>query len=357
MAAVDTAVHPAPASVQPKLETRYAALDAFRGVIMILLCSRGFGFRGGQFGHVEWEGAVLWDLIQPAFMFMVGMAMPFALAIRTSRGATPSDNFRHVAVRAFKLLVLSQILMSVSSGRLHFQLINVLAQMAFTYFLCYLILQLPFRAQTITAGLILGFHWALFALFPGADGAFSRTDNIGAAIDKAVLGYNYGGHYATINFLSSTVTTLFGAWVALLLMREKSQAKVMKTLAVSAAGAFAIGLALAPFNPLVKRLWTASFTFYSTGYVLAMLLAFYWLIEVRGYRKLAWPLMVVGMNSIFIYSVSIVLYGWLDRAVGVFTRKFEFLGAAAPNAQAVAVLLVMWYLCYWLYRRKIFVKL
>src|SRR3954469_11441740 len=85
---------------------RYLALDAYRGFIMLLLASEGFGFSmlkgdptwgrvAGWFDHVPWEGLVFWDLIQPAFMFMVGVAMPFALAARTARGATERDNFRH----------------------------------------------------------------------------------------------------------------------------------------------------------------------------------------------------------------------------------------------------------------------
>jgi predicted acyltransferase len=88
-----------------------------------------------------------------------------------------------------------------------------------------------------------------------------------------------------------------------------------------------------------------------------MLLAFYWLVEVMGYRKWTFPLVVVGANPIFIYSVDNVLRGWLDRAVGVFTLRFTWLGDFAPVAQSCAVLLVMWYLCYWLYQRKIWFKL
>ena len=69
------------------------------------------------------------------------------------------------------------------------------------------------------------------------------------------------------------------------------------------------------------------------------------------------PLVVIGANSIFIYSIHQVLQGWLSRALGVFTFKFAWLGDFAPVAQSCAVLLVMWYLCYWLYQRKIFFKL
>jgi len=355
-----------PPSAQPA--ERYAALDAYRGLIMILLVSSGFGFHAlaknptyawiaAQLDHVPWEGAVFWDLIQPAFMFMVGVAMPFALARRAAQGATFPQNFRHIAVRTLKLILLSQILISVSGGKLSFQLVNVLSQIAFTYFFCFLIMQMRFRWQAVAAALILAGHWALFVLFPGPDGAFSKTGNIGAVIDRAVLGHNYGGYYVTINFISSTVTTLFGVWTGALLMGPKPRAAKLKILGLATATCFALGLALTPVNPMIKRLWTASFTLYSTGWVLLMMLVFVLLIDVLGRRKFAFPLVVVGMNCIFIYSIFQVLQGWLNRAIGVFTLRFEWIGTLAPVAQTCATLLVMWYLCFWLYQRKIFFKL
>ncbi len=360
--------HPAAAKGPDKgLGQRSLTLDAFRGFIMVLLVSRGFGFPAvgdvpgyrmvaGWFEHVPWEGGVFWDMIQPAFMFMVGVAMPFALAARTARGATLGQNFRHVAVRALKLVVLSQVLISVSGGAMEFQLINVLAQIAFTYLFCFLIMQLSFRAQVAAACLILSAHWGLFVLFPGPEGAFSKTGNIGAVIDHAV-GLHYSGYYVTINFIGSTVTTLFGVWTGRLLMSSRPRAQQLRIIAGAMIAAFTAGIGLSFVNPMVKRIWTPSFTLYSTGWVLFMLLGFYWLVEIRGYRKLAFPLVVVGMNSIFIYSINQVLEGWIDRTLAVFTGKFAFLGTAGPIAQACAVLLAMWYLCYWLYRRKIFFKL
>jgi len=335
---------------------------------MIVLAASGFGFAAlknhptwgvvaHQFDHVDWEGGVFWDMIQPAFMFMVGVAMPFALARRVEQGATFGENLKHVAVRAFRLLLLSQILSCVSGGKLTFQLINVLSQMAFTYFICFLVMQLKWRSQVIAAVLLLAGHWALFLAFPGPDGAFSKDHNIGDVIDKALLGYNYSGNYVTINFISSTVTTLFGAWAGMLLQSARSHTEKIRILAIGMVAAFAGGLALSIWNPLVKRIWTASFTLYSTGWVVFMLIGFYWLIEVKGWRRWAFPLVVVGMNSIFIYSIGQVLKGWIDRAVAVFTFRYTFIGDLAPVAQATTVLLVMWYLCYWLYQRKIFFKL
>ncbi len=372
MPATAASVRPAePLSAPPpKVATpqRYVALDAYRGFVMILLASGGFGFAvlahhptfgriAAWFDHVRWEGAVFWDLVQPAFMFIVGVAMPFGLGHRKEQGASLRQNLRHVAARSFKLILLSQILMWTEAGRFHFQLINVLSQIAFTYFLCFLIMQLKLRWQVLAAGLILAGHWALFVLFPGPDGAFSKTENIGAVIDRAIMGYNYSGHYVTINFVSCTVTTLFGAWTGTLLRTQKPLADKLKILATAAFAALAGALALSLVIPMIKRLWTASFALYSTGWVLLMFVASIMLIDVLGYRKLAFPLVVVGMNSIIMYSISEGLGGWLDRSLGVSAGRFQFNSALTPIAGACATLLVLWTLCYCLYRRKIFIKL
>src|SRR5229473_4433465 len=226
-------------SAQPPAQVfvpqRYVALDAYRGFIMLILVSGGFGlaelaarrpaFTGlaNQFDHMSWEWIAFWDLIQPAFMFMVGVAMPFALAHRMEQGATRRQLFWHVVARSLRLILMSQILISIGGGRLSFQLINVLAQIGITYFLCYLIMQLRFRWQAMIAVLILIGHWALFVAFPGTEGPFlSKTTNIGAVIDKAVFGRVNPGYWATLNFITSTATTLFGVWTGRLLQSRRT---------------------------------------------------------------------------------------------------------------------------------------
>ncbi|MGI9070048.1 MAG: acyltransferase family protein [Bryobacteraceae bacterium] len=347
---------------------RYVALDAYRGFIMLLLASEGLGFSAlkndpawgrvaNWFDHVPWEGAVFWDMIQPAFMFMVGVAMPFAMARRIENGATWDDNLRHVLTRSAGLILLSQILMSVSRGRITPQLINVLSQIAFTYFLSFLIMRWKWRYQVLAAAALLAFWTALLFAFPGSDGPFSRTNSAGLVFDRAIFHYDYDPAYSTLNFIPSTVWTLSGVWLGRLLMTTRSHTEKLRILATGMAVAFMLGLAMRQWIPMIKQLCTPSFILYSLGWVLFMFIGFYWLIEVRGWRRAAFPLVVVGMNSIFIYSISELLHGWLDRAVGVFTFHFSFLGTFAAVAQSTAVLLVMWYLCYWLYKQRIFIRL
>lgn len=364
----------APASVSAATSARPAAagerlvaLDAYRGLIMILLVSHGFGLGAlkdlpfwrhlaYQVDHVQWEGLVLWDLIQPAFMFMVGMAMPYAFAKREAEGASYWGSFGHVLRRAATLIFLSQVFVAAGSGPFQFGLINVLSQIAFTYTICFLIMRLSFWNQVGCAIGLLAAHWLLFVAYPGPEGPFSRTGNAGQVIDQWLLGRNYSGLYVTINFISSAVTTLFGVWAGLLMRSSRTLNDKLRLLLWWACGSLIGGMLLSLANPMVKRIWTASFTIYSTGLVLLGLAAMIWLIDGRGWKWLAKPLVIVGANSIFAYCVAQLFYGQISRAVGVFSGKFLWLGAIAPVAHAVANLAVIYAMCWWLYQRKAFVK-
>lgn len=372
MAAQPTiAAQAAPAQTTAGQGTRLVSLDAYRGFIMLLLVSSGFGLSAleaypgwqwlaRQVDHAAWEGCTFWDLIQPAFTFMVGIAMPFSLGRRHAAGDTPSRVFRHVLWRAFVLIALSNIYSNWGEdpGHLKFQLINVLSQIAFGYVLCASILRLRFQQQVIAALALIALHWGLFAAFPGPNGAWSQTGNLGAVIDLKLLGYNYSGYYTTINFLGNAVTILFGCWAGLSLQSTRPHAAKLKILATAAAAGFALGLALQPIVPMVKRLWTPSFLFFSTGWVLVMLIAFYWIVEVKQHKRWTFPFLVLGTNSIFVYSLGqIGISGWLNRGLAAFTNNFSALGPLGAIPQRALVLAGLWYLCYWLYQRRIFLKI
>ena len=349
-------------------KARSVALDAYRGLIMIFLVSTGFGFGAlkdhpiwgavaRQVDHVPWEGMVLWDLIQPAFMFMVGVAMPYSFAKRLGEGASFLSNLGHVLKRCAVLIFLSQLFTAWGDGRVEFGLINVLSQIAFTYLICFLLMQLSFPLQVGAAtGLLIG-HWTLFVTFPGAEGAFSPTGNVGQVIDQWLLGRTYSGYYVTINFISSAVTTLFGVWAGELLRGRRETADKLRLLLWSAGGCIIGGILLSLVNPMVKRIWTASFTLYSAGWVLLGLVAIVWIVDVKGYKRFALPLVVVGMNSIFVYCVSQLMRGSIHRSIGAFTDKFAWIGTLGPVVHACVTLGVIWYMCWWLYQRKAFVKI
>jgi predicted acyltransferase len=354
-------------TTSPTPPGRLLSLDAFRGAVMLLLVSNGFGLASlgaypswrwlaDQVEHAPWAGLTAWDLIQPAFTFMVGVAMPLAFARRQAAGASFRDLARHVSTRAVILVLLSNLFSNFGEDRVRFELINVLSQIALGYVICFLVLQLPVRWQAACGAALLLGHWALFVAFPGTDGPFSAHGNVGAVVDRWWLGRNYGGGYVTLNFLGNAVTILAGCWTGLWVSSRHTRSAVLRGLLVAAVASLTVGLALAPVNPVIKRLWTASFTCISTAAVLAMLAAFYWIVEVRNHRRWTFPFVVVGMNSIFIYAFWQLLAGWLDHGLATFTGRFAWLGAAGEIPQRIVVVAAMWGLCYWLYRRKIFLR-
>jgi predicted acyltransferase len=354
--------------VKPAVEERYTALDAYRGAVMVLVVSGGFGLvplasHPGDvriptwFNHAVWEGVLLWDLALPAFLFIAGVAMAFALARRRAIGASSQELCRHVASRSLKLILLSQILNWIATGKLQFQLHHALSQIALAYFFAFLIVQLKFRWQAVAAALILAGDWALFVLFPGPEGAFSRTQNIAAVIDRAVLGHNYADAYVTISFIGATVTMVFGAWTGGLLRTQRMAAEKAKVLAVAAIAGLAGGKALSLVNPMIKRLWTPSFTLYSAGWALLIMLFFILMIDVWGCKRWAFPLAVIGMNSLLVYSVGTGLGGWIDRSLGVSAGQFRFASPIFLVAGSCGFLCLLWFFCYALYRGKIYVKL
>ena len=347
---------------------RYLALDAARGFVMVYLCTEGFGLsylRGGPtaarvaswFTHLRWEGFRPWELVYPAFMFMVGVALPFSLARRKEQGMTFGQNLRHVIFRSCLLALFGAILYSLSAHHYHADPIETLTQIGITYFLVFLILQLEFRWQVMAAAAFLFLNWGIFAFFPGTTGPFDPTDNIGIRIDRVVFGIDHRYDWQSIEFIGSTVTMLFGTWTAMLVRSNRTLSQKLKILLGCAVASLILGLALSPVIPSIHKCYTATYTFLHTCCILVMISFFVWFCEPEHRQKMALPLVVVGMNSIFIYLVaSAQKEPWLDPSVAVFTKRFAFLGMAGPVVQAWVVFFVMWYLCYWLYQRKIFFK-
>lgn len=382
-----------------KLTERLLSLDAYRGFIMALLICNGLGFAtfksdpnwgwlAAQVDHVKWEGCVFWDLIQPAFMFMVGVAMPFAFAKRQAAGDSWGLLFRHACLRALNLCLVGLFLDCVTGNAFTIGFMRVLQQIAVGYVLAFLLLGRSYWTQGIAAALILVGYTAAWMLFPGNDpaGAWAMGNkNLGSAFDLWMVGRNYSGFYVGLNAIPSTATILFGVMCGRLVGSELPKPRVMQFLAIAAVVGFVLGWLLSagatPLVPMVKRIWTASFTFWAAGWTILFLLAFYWLIEVQGWRR--WPtfLVVVGMNSIFAYSMAqLFRASFFDRGIAVFTKPLaallfdhphladaiakpanytwpEPLGLWGNVLQAALVLAAEWGVLYWLYRRKIFFKL
>ncbi|MBV8898144.1 MAG: hypothetical protein JO051_16635, partial [Acidobacteriaceae bacterium] len=207
---------------------------------------------------------------------------------------------------------------------------------------------------------LLALHWALyrFASAPGVLGPWVRDANIGWYLDRLILHKNWSGSYATINCLSSAANTIFGMMAGRLLVSELPTRQKINTLLLAGAAAIALGFALSPFIPLNKKIWTASFALYSTGMTLLALLLFYWICDLRNKHSWARLFVIVGSNSIFIYVFHETLHRYLLNAARfLLTLPIEWWSNFGRMLATLLVLSLEIAICWWMYRRRIFVKL
>ncbi len=405
-ASADSAADPAPAA-------RLQSLDAYRGLIMVALAFNGFGLAATarnhlraspdsgfwsavhhQFEHVEWTGCGFWDLIQPSFMFMVGVSMAYSYVNRQRQGHSWARMFGHACWRGAALAALGIFLISSGRPSTTWSFMNVLTQIGLGYPFLFLLWGRSVRTHAFVAVALLAGTWALYALYPttgidpakgnsavgvsakwaqenlaGLAPAWHKNANVGHAVDLSLLNalpqrerfaFNAGG-YQTINFIPSLATMLFGLMCGELLRSARDPRRKFLLLVAAGIAGLVLGQLLAWAGvPLVKRIWTPSWALYSTGWCCLILAALFHVIDQRGWRRWSFPLLVVGMNSIAIYAMGMLLRGW---TAGTFRTHlgpqfFNVLGEAwAPFVQATLVGLVFWLACYWMYRRKIFLRL
>jgi predicted acyltransferase len=395
------AAAPAASAVRP---ARLVSLDAYRGFIMVVLATAGFRFPqvakafpdnpvwqflGFHTDHVAWVGCSFWDLIQPSFMFMVGVAVPYSLASRRARGEPESMVWAHVIWRALLLVLLGVFLASDGSKRTNFIFTNVLAQIGLGYvFLC-LLAGRGLRVQFAALGAILVGYWLLFYLWPlppqGFDYAavgwknwqslggwwahWDKNTNAAAAFDAWFLSqyppkdgihpfrFNEGG-YATLNFIPSLATMLLGLMAGEMLRRPLRPTHKLGILMAAAVLCLGVGyLAGQTVCPLVKRIWTPSWAVYSAGWTFAMLAFFFAVTDVVGWKRWALPLVVVGMNSIAMYLMIQLMSGWVGRTWQTHAPPAWFAAPYGPAVQASLVAATLWLVCLWLYRHGIFLRI
>ena len=366
----------APTRITPAVTTRLLSVDAFRGFTMICMIGEGFGLLhyvgnpyigpiADQFRHVDWNISIpsdlhFWDLIQPFFMFIVGVVMPVSFQRRWAQGEPWSKSLMHVLRRSALLILFGLIARSVQAGKPVIDLINVLAQIAFTYLVAFLVLRKSWRFQLSVALGLLAAHWALyqFVTAPGVAGPWVKDANIGWYLDRLILYKNWGGSYATINCLSSAANTIFGVLAGELLMSAMPLARKLRILALTGVGGIGAGMLLSVVIPMNKKIWTASFAIYSTGCTLLALLLFYWICDVRKKRRWTTLFLIVGSNSIFIYLFHEIMHRWLTQTALIFTGwAVDWWGPTGKSLTTLSVIAFEIYVCYWLWRRKIFFKL
>ncbi|SEL42268.1 acyltransferase family protein [Parapedobacter koreensis] len=363
------------------LPARVLSLDVMRGLIMILLAAEACGlyealahaFPGGvahavvgQFFHHEWHGLYAWDLVQPGFMLIAGTSLYFSWLRKSLHGVSWSANFRSVAWRSLKLFGCGVALHCVYSGRLVWELWNVLTQLAATTLIAYLIIRWPAVGQLLFSLGLLLLTECLYRLVavPGYDQPFVKGENFGTYVDHLAMGKHNSGGWAAINFLPTAAHTIWGVLVGKLLASSQPVAIQLRKLLIAGIVGLAAGYLLdwTSVTPIIKRISTSSFVLVSGGYILLFMALLRWLVDVRQYDRHAWVFTVVGMNPIFIYLFfETVGKQWFNGTVGIFVGGTLELLAVPASAIAIVVALAALFLegllCYWLYRKRIFFKL
>ncbi len=396
------------------LGQRLQSLDAYRGLIMVALAFNGFGIAGTaakmleanpdsafwsmaqhQFSHVQWIGCAFWDLIQPSFMFMVGASMAYSYVNRKKRGQSYRRMLLHAFTRALILIALGVFLGSAWAKQTNWSFTSVLAQIGLGYGFLFLLWGRSLRAQAITAAALLLATWILFVACP-TDGINLKTGNKAVSVsaewaqteledvspswhknanafhaaDLAFLNlfpreqpfeFNNGG-YQTLNFIPALATMIFGLMCGELLRSSRAPMEKLRLLAIAGFSGVLVGGLLNIFGicPVVKRIWSPSWALYSTGICVLILAALYAIIDVKGYRRWAFPFVVVGLNSIFIYCMAQMLKPWTGRQLQTHLGKdvFKVLGDNwEPFVQFNLIGLCFWLICYAMYRQRLFIRI
>jgi len=386
---------------------RVPSIDAFRGVVMFLMLAEvmrlwtlhdAFPSSGiwamvaFNTTHVPWQGCSLHDLIQPAFSFLAGASLPFSIASRRAKGESFGKMLLHAVRRSLILVFLGIFLRSMHSPRTYWTFEDTLTQIGLGYTLLFLVAFASRRVQVgVFVALLVGF-WALFALYPapppdfdyaavgvppdwphlytGFLAHFNKNANVSWAFDTWFLNlfprekpflYNEGG-WSTLSFIPTLATMMLGMWAGAWLKSARTAGTKLKGLVVSGLALTLAGLVLQWLHvcPIVKRIWTSSYTLYSGGLILLILAGFYAAMDLRGWKRWAFPLMVIGANSIAIYVMSWTMEHFVSESLKIHLGEAPFLVFGAPFQPVllgIGVLLVFWWILHWMYRKAIFIKI
>lgn len=400
---LQTAIESEPAEAAQK-PRRLLSLDAYRGLVIAVLVGNQRYFLGipeivrhfpnssiwrwlaYNSDHSAWVGCTWWDMIQPSFMFIVGVAVPYSFASRKSAGYSFANWMQHALLRSILLIAIGIFLISNWAQQTNFNFVDVLAQIGLGYPVIALVADRGFKLKVWLIAVILVSYWAVFAIYPlpgfemsnkvldlpqnwtpltGFFAHWNNRTNFAAAFDRRLLNwfpraqpfvFEPGG-YTTLNFVPSIVTMLLGLVAGdLLRSRVSSRSKLLIMLAAGT-GLLTAGLLSGDWVcPIVKRIWTPSWTLYSAGWAFLLLASLYAIIDVRGWQRWAFPFRVFGMNALAAYVVSYLAEDWIAHTLTIHAG-WAFSPIYKPLQLSIGVLLIEWLVCYWMYCRKLFIRL
>jgi predicted acyltransferase len=365
-----------------KFDTRTVSIDALRGFAMFLILAIDIGgapvfqtfttlwgepfanAASEQFSYGFAEGLRLCFLAMPMFLFVVGLVIPFSMTNRLLQ-STKGTIYLHVVKRAVILFLLGLIagghLLNLKFANMPVYN-NVLEYIGIGYLVCaILVLNTTASVQFILTLVLLLGYWAIFLFIPvpGWHGErYSGQMNLAIHVDNIVLGpFHKPGSWqvlATVSFISNM---LLGVLVGHVMCSSRTKEIKTKLLFICGLVMLIAGSIWGHYFPVIRSLWTSSFVLVTCGITTLLLASFYLIIDVGGYSKWAFFFVVFGANSIAIYMMA-HLFDF--RLIGnIFVGGFSSLFASNVQdfIQAVAAMVVMWLIMYWMYRNKTFIKI
>jgi predicted acyltransferase len=362
---------------------RLLSLDFFRGITMFLLVAEGTALWSvlvkdpiagtflepffQQFHHHPWHGLRFWDLIQPFFMFIVGVAMPFSYAKRVKLGESKKKITSHIIQRCLILLAFGVGLHIGYSRKMVWELWNVLSQLSVTIIIAYFLMQYKWSVQiAVSFGLLIltEIAYRTFSL-EGYNQPFVKDHNFGSWMDMVLMGkINNGGGWVAINFIPTAAHTIWGVVAGQMLLSEKPAMEKFRKIALAGVIVLVTGYILdwTSVTPIIKRICTSSFVLASGGWALLVLAFSYWLIDIKKLNGWIFPFVIFGTNAIFIYMFSNTVGGqWFNGFVSIFTNGIlGWFGASVFTMSLITSLTILsleWFLCYYLYKKRIFFRI
>jgi predicted acyltransferase len=220
----------------------------------------------------------------------------------------------------------------------------------------------PARTQIIFSLILLAATEIIYRFFPieGFNHPFVANENFGTWLDLQYGGANLNGHWVSFNAIPTTAHTIWGVLAGQLLMSKRTNMQKLKILVIAGLTGVVIGYALDPLTPIIKRIATSSFVIVSGGWTILALAFSFWVIDIMKQKKWSLFLVIVGMNPLFIYLFGHVGGAhFIEDIIHPFSMTvFGWTGELMANIiTSMIVLFLLWYICYWLYKKKIFIRI
>jgi predicted acyltransferase len=367
---------------------RLHSLDVFRGLtvmVMTLVNNPGdWGHIYPPLEHAAWNGCTVADLVFPFFLFIVGVSIVYALDSKRQDATQHGALMLKIVKRASIIFALGMFMSlywnwDFSTVRIP----GVLQRIALAYLISAIIfIKTAYKTQISLLVFILIAYFLLLTLVPVPDygkANLGPETNLGAWLDRTVIGTNHlwqqsrtwdpEGILGTLPAVGTALLgILTGTWLS-----QKNKTETIKVYGMLGAGLTLVvtGWLLDPIFPINKSLWTSTFVLFTGGLAMLLLGFCYWLIDVKGYRKLTKPFVVYGVNAITVFVASGLLARTMNKvkvdyqgdnvslSSALYNAFFDnyFSPVNASLAWAVTYVLV-WLVILWImYNRGILVKI